>query len=159
MGENFFSSPAIEARHRNGPLGAHLDFFISWMQEHGYSHRTILSNIESVTKFGEYLEQRDFSSIKQLEGEEGQILLGTYRQYCKANRHWDTNSGIRLYIRVLEDSGVLINSTSRSSSLSCHTEQYVDFLSNQRGLSEISIHRHIYWTEKFLCLQLKIQLE
>ncbi len=151
MGENFFSSAAIEARHRQGPLGAHLDFFISWMLEHGYSHRTILSNIECVTKFGKYLEQRGLFSINQLKGEEGQRLLGAYRQYCKSRRHWDTNSGIRLYMRILEDSGVLSNLISRSSSWSCHTEQYVDFLISQRGLSERTIYRHVYWTEKFLC--------
>ena len=151
MRDNFFSSPTVEARHRKGTFGVHLVFFISWMQEHGYAHRTILSNIECVSKFGKYLEQRNFSSIKQLEGEEGQRILGTYRQYCKANQHWDTNSGIRLFIRALEDSGVLRNLPSRSSSLSYHTEQYADFLLSQRGLSESTIYRHTYWTEKFLC--------
>ena len=66
MREKFFSSPTIEARHCKGPLGAHLYCFISWMQEHGYSHRTILSNIECVSKFGKYLEQRNLISINQL---------------------------------------------------------------------------------------------
>ena len=151
MRDNFFSSPTVEARHRKGLFGVHLDFFINWMRAHGYAHRTMLSNIECVTNFGEYLEQRDFSSFKQLEGEEGQTILVAYRRYCKANRHWDTNSGLRLFIRALEDSGVLRNLLSKSSSLSYHIEQYADFLLSQRGLSESTIYRHTYWTEKLLC--------
>lgn len=158
MRENFFSSPAMEARHCKGPLGAHMNAFIRWMQRHGYSHRTVLTNIECVTKFGKYFEQKGFSSIKKLEGEEGQRLLGAYRQYCKTKRHWDKNSGIRLYIGVLEDCGVLRNPKARNSSLFCHTEQYVNFLIRQRGLSEKTIYRHIYWAEKFLCF-LGCQLE
>ena len=150
MHNKFFLHPAVEAKHRNGLLGAHFDFFVTWMQEHSYSRRTIREYVACVSHFGEYLKRRGIHNILQLEGTEGQKLFATYRKYWKAKGHKDCFFGIAHYIRALEEGGILKKLSSRDPSLFHETQQYVNFLKNQRGLARSTIHYHIYWVDKFL---------
>ena len=150
MHKKIFPTPAFEAKHRAGLLGAYFDCFLGWMQEHGYSCYSMRPNIQRVTNFGKYLELRGIHSIHQLEGVQGKKLLATYRDYWKANGYSNGSSGLQYYIRALEEAGVLGSSAPRASSLFHETEQYIAFLKNQRGLSESTIYNHKHWVEKFL---------
>ncbi len=150
MHEKIFLNPAIEAKHRRRLLGAHLDCFVTWMQEHGYSPLSIQFYIQYVTHFGKYLERRGVCSIHQLEGLAGQKLLATYQRYCKRRGYSRRDSGLKLYLQALEEASVLTKSVSTNSLTFHETEQYVSFLKNQKGLSKGTISYHIHWVEKFL---------
>jgi hypothetical protein len=84
MCQRFFSNPEMEVKHREGLLGAHLDCFLNWMERHGYSRKTMRSNIHRVAQFGRYLKKRGVRSIHELEGAPGQKLLIDYRRYWQA---------------------------------------------------------------------------
>ena len=150
MHKKVFPIPAIEAKHRQGLLGQHFDCFLTWMRNHGYSRCSIRFQIQCITHFGKYLKRRGIHSIHQLEGTEGQKLLTAYRKYCQSQRHWRRDSGLKLYLGALEEAGILRSPPPKDSSLYPETKQYSSFLETQRGLSDGSIHRHLYWTEKFL---------
>lgn len=150
MHKKIFPTPAIERKHRQGLLGAHFDCFLNWMQEHGYSRHSMRFNVQCLTHLGEYLKKKGISSIHQLQGADGQELLVTYRDYCRGQGYWRRESGLKLYLGALEETGILSSSTPGNSLLFHETKQYRDFLKNQRGLAEKTIHRHIYWIEKFL---------
>ena len=100
MDKKVFPTPAIEAKHRQGILGQHFDYFLTWMQKHGYSRCSIRFQIQCITHFGKYLKKRGINSIHQLEGAGGQKLLATYRKYYQAQRHWRRDSGLKLPIGV-----------------------------------------------------------
>lgn len=150
MHNKIFPTPAVEARHRGGLLGAYFDCFVTWMQDHGYSRGRMRLNVQGVTHFGQYLRRKGIRSIHQLEEVTGQKLLVAYRHYCKRHRHWQENFGVNLYLRALKEAGVLTNLGSKDSLLLPETQQYVTFLKNQKGLSEKTIHLYTYWVEKFL---------
>jgi len=150
MHNKIFSYTAIESKHRSGLLGAYFDCFVRWMQEHNYSHSSMIENVESISNFGKYLKRRGINDIHRLEGIEGQKLFATYRRYWKTKGHADKIFGIRLYIRALEEAGIIRNSASKDSLLFHETQQYVSFLKEQKGLSEGTIYKHKYWVEKFL---------
>ena len=150
MHEKVFPTPAIEAKHRQGMLGQHFDYFLTWMQKHGYSRYSIHFRIQCITHFGKYLKERGINSIHQLEGAQGQKLLAAYRKYCQDQGHWHRDSRLKLYIQALEEAGILRSLPPKDSSLYPETKQYSNFLKNQKGLSDGSIRHHLYWTEKFL---------
>jgi len=151
MTNKIFPIAAVEAKHRKGLLGTHFDCFVDWMQRHGYSHHSMRFNIQCVTHFGKYLEQRGICSIRQLEGASGKELLATYRDHLKSHEHWRRDAGLKLYIQALEEAGMIASSSSRDLSLFHETQQYITFLKNQKGLHERTIQYHLYWVEKFLC--------
>ena len=148
MHNKFFSYPTVEAKHRNGLFGAYFDCFVTWMQEHGYTYHTMETNIKCVTHFGKYLKRKGIHDIHRLEGVEGQKFLVAYRRY-RNGKHKGRSSGAGRFIRVLEEAGVLRNSNC-SSLLFHETQQYLNFLKGQRGLSEGTIYYHKLWVEKFL---------
>ena len=148
MDNKIFPTAAIEAKHRSGLLGTHFDCFISWMREYGYSRHSMRFNVQCVTHFGQYLHRRGIRSVHQLEGEAGQKLLLDYRCYCKRRKYWRKDSALKLYLRVLQEAGVIKSLESRDS-LYQKTQEYVTFLTTQRNLSERSTQQHIYWAEKF----------
>lgn len=152
MHNRIFLDPVAEAQHRRGLLGAHFDCFVTWMQERGYSLRIMQDYVRFVTHFGKYLKRRGIHDIHRLEGVEGHKLVVIYRRYWENKGHNDKNLffAISLYIRVLEETGILRNSPPRDSSLFHETEQYVTFLKDQKGLSTSTIYYHRYWVDKFL---------
>lgn len=150
MTSKIFPTAAVEAKHRKGLLGTHFDCFVDWMQKHGYSRHSMRFNIQCVTHFGRYLEQRVICSIHQLEGASGKELLVAYRDYLKCHKHWRRDAGLKLYIQALEEAGVIASSPSKDLSLFHETRQYIIFLKSQKGLNERTIQYHLYWVEKFL---------
>jgi site-specific recombinase XerD len=145
-----FPNAEIEAKHRNGLFGVHLDCFLNWMEEHGYSRKTMRSYACQVARLGRYLKKRGIRSIHELEEEPGQKLLISYQRYWKARGCYHRNFGPRLYFRALEDAGVFRASPPKNSHLFHETRLYAAFLENQKGLSESTVLRHIRYTEKFL---------
>jgi site-specific recombinase XerD len=150
MHKKLFLIQAVEAKHRGGLLGAHYDCFVEWMRERGYARETMRYNVQRVTHFGKYLQQRGIHCIRKLEGHEGERLLTQYEKYWKGRGHWCRNRGLRLYIRSLETSGVIKTSGSNEAALSPEVEEYVEFLYEQKGLAKNTIRYHRDWTEKFL---------
>jgi len=150
MTHRIFPTPAIEAKHRKGLLGAYFDCFVVWMQRHGYSQHRMRFNIQCLTHFGEYLEQRGIRSIHHLEGSSGKKLLADYHDHLKSYKHWRRDDGLKLFIRSLEEAGVIPSGFSKDLSLFRETQQYLTFLRNQKGLCEGTVQYHLYWTEKFL---------
>lgn len=150
MYQNIFPNPATEALYREGLLGAHFDCFLNWMQARGYSRVTMRCHIQRVTYFGRYLQRRGIGSVHDLGGARGQKLLIDYQRYWKAKGYHNRNSGLRLYIRALEEAGALKAPPPKTSPLFYETKLYVTFLENQKGLSESTIRRHIHYIQEFL---------
>ena len=151
MHNRIFPKLAVRAKKSKGLLGPYFDCFVSWMQKNGYSPISIRSNIRDVICFGEYLYRRGIYSIHQLEGVVGQKLLTAYKQYRKYHRDSIHRiSGISHFLQALKDANLLINLPSQDLLLLPEIKQYIDFLRNQKGFSEITIQSHKYWIEKFL---------
>lgn len=150
MHQKLFPRHAVEAKHRAGLLGAHYDCFVEWMQEHGYARETMRYHVQRVTHFGKYLKRRGIHCIHKLEGPEGERLLTNYEQYWKRRGHWGRNHGLRLYIRSLEDSGVIKRSRTNKAASSPEVTEYLEFLKEQKGLAQNTIRYHRDWMAKFL---------
>lgn len=149
MEEKIFPKPKIEARHRKGMLGAHFECFRHWMQERGYAYQSMRYNIQRITNFGRYLKRRGICSVQKLEGTEGQELLISYKKYCKRKGYSDRSSSIRLYIKALQDAGVLRGPHSKAP-LFREVEAYVRFLEDHKELSTCTIDNHQRLVEMFL---------
>jgi site-specific recombinase XerD len=150
MHNEIFSTATIEVKHFGRLLGAHFDCFLNWMKRYGYSCGTMRSYIRGVIYFGQYLLRRNIRSIHQLEGVAGKKLLANYQRYCKHRGCWRRIFGPKLYLKSLVDTGVIASAVSGDSLLLHETQQYINFLRDQRCLSENTITTHIYWVEKFL---------
>ena len=150
MHEKIFPKKAIEAKHREGMLGAYFDCLLSWMRGRGYSTSTIRVNIQSVTLLGKYLEGKDIRCIGQLQSGRGQKVLSDYQDHWKAKGCWRRSSASRLCMRVLEEAGVLKTSDNNKRPLLPEIRQYVGYLQKQRGLSKSTVASHKYWTQRFL---------
>lgn len=152
MGNKIFP-PYVEARHREGLLGAYFDCFFNWMQDRGYKCSTMRNYIQCVTSFGNYLHQKGICSIHQLEGASGQRLLVAYKRYCNRRRRyqWRKICALKLYLKVLVQAGIFRNSPlPKNTLLFSETERYITFLRDQKGLNEETISQHIRLAEKFL---------
>ncbi len=149
MRKTMFGKLSIEEKQRAGLLGAYLDCFVTWMREHDYLPHTMAANIRDVTRFAKYLRRRGVHDIHRLEGVEGQKLLAAYERYKKSKGYGAKKSGIRHYIRILEDAGVCL---APRGPLLFHDEvqQYVSYLKDTRELSETTITSYVHWAEKFL---------
>lgn len=150
MYDKIFPEPTAEAKHRSGLLGAYFDYFVGWMRSNGYSRQTMRYNVQKVTHFGWYLHQRGIHSIHQLEGFEGKKLLNAYRHYCKHRNLGHRSLSLKVYLRVLKDTGVISDLPFGDSLLLPLTKQFLTFLRSQNNLSEKTSRRHIWWVEKFL---------
>jgi integrase/recombinase XerD len=80
----------------------------------------------------------------------GHEILAAYQQYWKTKGHWGRNHGLGLYIRALEDAGIIRRLAFNRCPLFPDTEQYISFLKSQKGLSKSTINYHTYWVQKFL---------
>ena len=150
MHKKLFIKQLVETKHRGGLLGSHYDCFVGWMLEHGYSRETMRYHVQRVTHFGKYLKRRGIHNINKLEGSEGEKLLDSYEKYWRKRGHCGRNRGLRLYIRSLENAGILSNLSSKEIILFPDVEEYVKFLYQQKGLAENTIRYHKDWMEKFL---------
>ena len=141
--------PIAEAKHRNGLLGVYFDYFVNWMQDNGYSKRTMRVNVQKVTRFGWYLHKKGINCIHQLEGTEGKKILNAYRRYCKHQNLEHRSFSLKFYLQALKDANVINDLPFGESLLLPLTKQFLNFLKSQ-NLSEKTIRRSIWWIEKFL---------
>jgi len=150
MEDKIFLNPVIEAKHRQGLLGAYFDDFVNWMKNNGYPRRTIRNYVQMVTHFGKYLHRRGISSIYQLEGVIGKKLLDGYRDYCKRRGLTHRTFVLKPYLQALKERGVIIGLASKDSLLLPLTRQYLTFFRKQGNLAESTLRRNADWIENFL---------
>lgn len=150
MNEKLFPKKAVEEKHREGLLGKYYDCFVEWMHKQGYARETMRYNVQRVTHFGRYLKKRGIHCIHKLEGRVGERLLEIYEKYWKRRGHCNRNRGLRLYVRSLEEFGVIKRSASDKAPLPPELQEYVEFLQEQKGLADNTIRYHRDWMSKFL---------
>lgn len=142
--------PIAEAKHRNGLVGTYFDYFVAWMRNNGFFRQTMRCNVQKVTRFGQYLEQRGIRYIHQLEGIEGKKLLDGYRHSCKRRGLVHRSYSLKFYLRALKEANVINSLPFGDSLLLPLSKEFLTFLRTSNNLSEQTIGRHIWWIKKFL---------
>lgn len=75
-----------------------------------------------------------------IEGTSGKRLLIAYKRYCWQRYRWRKFFALKLYLKVLVQAGILRDlPLSKDTLLFSETERYINFIRNQKGLSEGTI--------------------
>src|SRR5215468_1643622 len=110
MLRTYVKTPSALAHYRSGPAGPHLEAFIGWLEEQGYSPRRILHLIRGVKRFSRWAQDMSVA-VSELDAHAlasfGQHLHDRQRLRHPSGRYSHLFVGARHFVRFLERSGLV----------------------------------------------------
>lgn len=162
MLEHFFVKPATIDRIRNSWLGSQIDSYLEWLEANGYARPTILRRLLHLYHFAVFAQKRgctDVASAFDLIEEfvsEWLVQHGAEAKTAAALRKHaiDVGNGLRQMLRLARDGRVLSNRHRRPFPLESAVPGFQEFLRDERGLMESTIHgyrHHLHDFGEYLC--------
>ena len=145
-----FYSPGIPLDHlRHGPLGLHVDGFASLLFDQGYTTDTGRQKIRLVAELSAWFDKRRLS-IKDLNAAQ----IGEYLERRKKQlflHRGDRRTLVQL-LHHLRQEAIIPHSHEVfcDSPMNRIARDYAHFLSQQRGLSQVTIDNYLPITRRFL---------
>jgi site-specific recombinase XerD len=149
MKDRFQSDPATLDRYRCGPLGLHLDSFANWLLEQGYPRQTSMQKLRLFAFLSRWLEQ-DKISIQQLDEQRiGQFFKTQQKQLRRQRQVPHTLTQLLHHLRRLRV--VPDQQPPRTESPTDRLlHDYGRFLSQERGLSQVTLDNYLPAVRRFL---------
>ena len=158
MLEQYYVRPDTCDYVRNSWIGVPIERYVEWLTEKGYASRTVLRRIPLLMEFGEFARRQAVTTLEDLPGQiEGfmQYWLQKHGQGCKTDK---ARNCVLDEARnpVLQMLSLVIPELKKK----CRVEPFqelvpglFDYLRNERGLKESTIHHYrtnLYAFEKYL---------
>jgi site-specific recombinase XerD len=149
MTDQFYTNPRVLDRLHEGPLGSHIDGFAAWLSEQGYMKLTITYGLRLVGALSCWMQQRGISASDLDEKTTADFL----RERRNERRiHLGDMSKLNLLLKYLRRSHVIpvpaaVVDNSEVGSIMRH---FADYLSQERRLSEASLHNYLPVVRQFL---------
>jgi integrase/recombinase XerD len=130
---------------RTGPLGRHLDFFVSELDEQGYSADAICTKIRLVANFSAWLTSKKLTASDVTVSQIERFL----RQRKQCPRFIDRPTLLRL-LQILEHDGIVQKQSSPAAPATQLADQYGCYLEQERSLAHRSVIIYKSWARRFL---------
>jgi site-specific recombinase XerD len=145
----YFAFATTRARIRRGPLGPYIDGFAKLITDQGFTIQTGRPKIRFVADLSDWLDRRQLP-VQRLDEEHVNAFLKTQKQqYVGPRGHRGT---VKLLLRYLRRWGV-IPGARRSvpdNPLDRITQDYAQFLLEQRGVSQRTVDNYLPIIRRFL---------
>lgn len=145
-----FYSPGIPLDHlRYGPLGFHLDGFASLLFDQGYATDTGRQKIRLVADLSAWFGKRRLSLKDLNEAQIGEYLAWRKKQLLL---HRGDRRTLAQWLHYLRQADVIPNSCEvfADNPVNRISRDYAHFLSQQRGLNQVTIDNYLPITRRFL---------
>jgi site-specific recombinase XerD len=144
----YFKSPKILQRLNKGPLGGHIDLYAAQLLEEGHCRQSGWRCLRVVGDFSYWLSRKRLG-LSDLD-ERVVAQYEAFRRRCRCPFSSDRPALIRL-LSVLREAGAI--APKAAVSLSVQDQIWADFqryLDQERGLTRVSIIRHLPVVRRFL---------
>jgi integrase/recombinase XerD len=143
--EDFFRSRTAMDRFRLPPLGSGVDGFCEWLHGQGYRRKGVRQHVWKVSLFNEYLRRRRVHGYQQVEKSlaERFIRLQLARTGPRS-RSWGSPvaAAVHAFLGYLSSRGLPAPVTYTPPPYQKILNEYLDFLSRQRGLAQSTMQAH-----------------
>jgi integrase/recombinase XerD len=149
MNDRFQLSSVELDRFRTGPVGPHLDRFASLLSEQGYSKDVGMQKIRLVAWLSRWLQQKQLS-VEQLDEPRLADFLAAQKKAQRRPRQ--AHHTLAQLLEELRRAGIIPAppSAQAQSPTDLLLHDYGRFLSQERGLSQISLDTYIPVARRFL---------
>lgn len=158
MISKFFRTERGRQRRLGTPLAPYIDGYLVHRRGQGYAHRTLDTELQWLTGFGEYLRERTLNP-EGLSESVSEEFVEYYRsrpprpgrkpKAIGGARATGLRSSLREFLAYLRSIGVaqpaMVGATTRNDGA---LEDYLSFLRVHRGLMDGTIRKHRYWCER-----------
>jgi site-specific recombinase XerD len=149
MTNQFYTNQQVLDRLHGGPLGPYIDGFTAWLYEQGYKKATISYGLRLVRALGCWMQKRDIR-VRSLDDKTTANFLMERRKERRI--HLADKSKLDLFLRYLRHSHVipLVAAVEDNSELGGIVRNFANYLSQERRLSEASLHKYLPVVHQFL---------
>ena len=150
MVECFISDAAVARRLRGGPLGPHIDSYITTIDALGFAESTVRTQLWFLSDLGQWLEQQSVP-IADLDEQGVEAFLDDRRSRRGGLHRSDVATASR-FLGYLRDEKIVVPaeipvSESASGDL---VERFEVYLSRERGLVQVTLDSYRPFVERFL---------
>jgi site-specific recombinase XerD len=142
-----FTFPSTIERMRHGPLSKHIDAYSAAQVEQGYGHHSIRQQILVIADFSGWLKEKDIA-VRSLSSDDVDRFL-QLRQRQQKVRRGDPLALNRLLIMLCEI-GVVKRQPAADNVRSKATDEFQQYLLQERGLSPSTLRNYVPVIEQFL---------
>lgn len=150
MVNQFYSNPRTLQRIHEGPLGAYMDMFATYLHENGFARSSGRYRITVIAKLSRWLEQRKLGIGDLNEKRVNEFILG--RKRSGRLRHGDAATLYRLLeqLRRIGAIGAPAPATVTEGPLDRIEHAFKQYLEEDRGLVEKTVERYLPFIHQFL---------
>jgi site-specific recombinase XerD len=149
MNYQLFSTQALLQQLYTGPLVPHLDAFAAVLSGRGYSKLTTKVKIRAISKFSQWLQKRHLV-IEDIN----ESCINKFIRYRKKRNLIRSGDEVALkqFITFLCDEGILSAFVGeiKVSEIQCKENNFVQYLQQERGLSQATIDNYLPTVRRFL---------
>lgn len=138
MLECFYASPATLRRHRQGPLGAHVDAFAQSLQERGHPRSTVRHMLISVAHLSDWMRCKHLSAV----GLRRELVERFVRHDPRVRRfRHHARTAVRKLLAHLQEVGVVPpEAPPKAAPIERVLGAFEEYLVGERGLSKRAAH-------------------
>lgn len=145
---HFFAPVATVRRMRCGPLGPYLDRFADELRQQGYSKRTGMEKIGLVADLSRWLDRKKLKIEALDEPRVADFLAARRKRFC---RRFSDEPTLVQWLGYLREANLIPTPLATPESPKDRLEQeYAQFLSQERGLGQATIHHYLRAARSFL---------
>lgn len=157
MLEHYFVKPSTIDRIRDIWLGPQIDSYLEWLEANSYARPTILRRVPQLYHFAVFAQKRGCTSIASAFDlieefvSEWLVQHGAEAKTAGALRKHglDVGNGLRQMLRLARDGRVMSNRHRRPFPLESAVLGFQEYLRDERGLMESSIHGYRHHLHDF----------
>jgi integrase/recombinase XerD len=157
MLEHYYVKPSTIDRIRDSWLGPQIDSYLEWLEAHGYCRPTILRRVSQLYHFAVFAQKRGCTNIASAFDlieefvSEWLVQHGAEAKAAAALRKHalDVGNGLRQMLRLARDGRVMSNRRRRPFPLESAVPGFQEFLRDERGLMESTIHGYRHHLHDF----------
>jgi site-specific recombinase XerD len=149
MADQFCTNQGVLDRLHGGPLGSYVDAFAAWLSEQGYAKFTITYGLRILGALSCWMQQRGLC-VRDLDEKTTADFLR--ERWSERRIHPDDVPVLNLLLKYLRQSHVIPVPAAEvdSSEMGRILREFANYLSQERSLSEASLHRSLEVVRQFL---------
>jgi site-specific recombinase XerD len=152
MTEQFFVDPKVRQRLHRGPLGTHLNGFAEALFEQGYAATTTKQKLLLISEMSHWLQRRRLT-VEDVSDSKVETF-GRYRKRKACLRRGDILT-LRQFLNFLRQAGLIptLVPEIEDSPVQRIEKNYAHYLSQERGLSQLTLDNYLPIVRQFLTWQ------
>ncbi len=148
MLEEYFSDARAIGRHLEGPFGSHVDGFVAWLKDRGYTRRSVRRYVRAFGALGRWLHRRKLGAGNLSTELAGRFL---HRSGIGAVRPRE-RAALKQVLAYLRQTGIAArdDAVSEPDPAECLIEEFSGYLLHNRALAEVTVETRCSRVRLFL---------